>query len=257
GRPNVELVTSGIREVREHAIVTGDGTEIPVDTIVFGTGFHVTDVPMAPRVRGRAGRTLDDVWEGSAQAFRGTTVSGFPNFFILLGPNTGLGHNSVVYMAESQLNYVMDALRVMRERGVESVDVRPEAQEGYNAKVQRVMGRTVWNTGGCSSWYIDRNGRNTTIWPDFTWRYRLKTRRFDASAYAAAAWRAAARSASTLQVRYPAIGSAPSRPACSAPRASAGRATSRTYSGVNSGWPTSPSPTRPAASIIRGLTPAR
>ena len=88
-------------------------------------------------------------------------------------------------MLESQLNYVMDALRVMRERGVESVDVRPEAQEGYNAKIQRVMGRTVWNSGGCSSWYIDRNGRNTTIWPDFTWRFRLKLRRFDASAYAA------------------------------------------------------------------------
>ena len=184
-QPNVELVTSGIREVREHAIVTGDGTEVPVDTIVFGTGFHVTDIPIASRVRGRGGRTLDDVWQGSAQAFRGTTVSGFPNLFILLGPNTGLGHNSVVYMAESQLNYVMDALRVMRERGVESVDVRSEAQEGYNAKIQRVMGRTVWNSGGCSSWYIDRNGRNTTIWPDFTWRFRLKLRRFDASAYAA------------------------------------------------------------------------
>jgi cation diffusion facilitator CzcD-associated flavoprotein CzcO len=184
-QPNVDLVTSGIREVREHAIVTGDGTEIPVDTIIFGTGFHVTDIPMASRVRGRAGRTLDDVWQGSAQAFRGTTVSGFPNLFILLGPNTGLGHNSVVYMAESQLNYVMDALRLMRERGVESVDVRPEVQERYNAKIQRVMGRTVWNSGGCSSWYIDRNGRNTTIWPDFTWRFRLKTRRFDASAYAA------------------------------------------------------------------------
>jgi hypothetical protein len=88
-------------------------------------------------------------------------------------------------MIESQLNYVMDALRMMRERGVESVDVRPEVQEAYNERLQARMGETVWNTGGCKSWYIDVNGRNTTIWPDFTWRYRLKLRRFDASAYTA------------------------------------------------------------------------
>ena len=184
-RPNVDLVTGGIREVREGGIVTNDGDEVAVDTIIFGTGFHVTDIQMGARVRGRDGRTLDDVWQGSAQAFRGTTISGFPNLFVLLGPNTGLGHTSVVYMIESQLNYVMDALRVMRERGVESVDVRPEVQDAYNARIQARMGETVWNSGGCASWYIDVNGRNTTIWPDFTWRYRLKMRRFDASAYVA------------------------------------------------------------------------
>jgi cation diffusion facilitator CzcD-associated flavoprotein CzcO len=184
-QPNVELVTSGIREVRPNGVVTNDGNEVELDTLIFGTGFHVTDIPMASRVTGRGGRTLDDVWQGSAQAFRGTTVSGFPNLFILLGPNTGLGHTSVVYMIESQLNYVMDALRKMRERGIESVDVRPEVQEAYNARLQAAMGQTVWNSGGCKSWYIDANGRNTTIWPDFTWRYRLKMRRFDASAYTA------------------------------------------------------------------------
>jgi len=182
---NVELVTSGIREVREHSIVTNEGTEVEVDTIIFATGFYVTDIPMAPRIRGREGKTLADVWEGSPQAYRGTTVSGFPNAFILLGPNTGLGHNSVVYMTESQIAYAVDALKMMRERGIESVDVRPEVQDAYNAKLQSRMGRTVWNSGGCASWYLDRNGRNATIWPDFTWRYRLKMRRFDASAYTA------------------------------------------------------------------------
>jgi cation diffusion facilitator CzcD-associated flavoprotein CzcO len=185
GQPNVELVTGGIREVREHGIVTADGTEVEIDTLIFGTGFHVTDIPMAPLVRGRDGQTLADAWQGSPQAFRGTTVSGFPNLFILLGPNTGLGHNSIVYMIESQLNYVMDALRLMRERGIDSVDVRPEVQEAFNARLQARMDRTVWNSGGCASWYIDANGRNTTIWPDFTWRYRLRMRRFDASAYVA------------------------------------------------------------------------
>jgi cation diffusion facilitator CzcD-associated flavoprotein CzcO len=185
GQPNVDVVSSGIREVRENAIVTGDGQEVAVDTIIFATGFHVTDIPMAPAVTGRDGRTLDHAWHGSPQAFRGTTVSGFPNLFILLGPNTGLGHNSVVYMIESQLNYVMDALRLMRERGIDSVDVRQEVQDAYNDKLQARMAKSVWNTGGCSSWYIDANGRNSTIWPDFTWRYRLRLRRFDASAYVA------------------------------------------------------------------------
>jgi cation diffusion facilitator CzcD-associated flavoprotein CzcO len=185
GQPNVELVTSGIREVREDGIVTGDGQEVALDAIIFATGFHVTDIPMAPAVRGRDGQSLADVWQGSPQAFRGTTVSGFPNAFIMLGPNTGLGHNSVVYMIESQINYVMDALRLMRERGIESVDVRPEVQDAFNERMQARMARSVWNTGGCSSWYLDANGRNSTIWPDFTWRYRLKMRRFDASAYVA------------------------------------------------------------------------
>ncbi len=184
-QPNVELVTSGIREVREHAVVTADGTEVPVDAIIFGTGFHVTDIRMGSRVRGRGGRTLDEVWQGSPQAYRGTTVAGFPNMFILLGPNTGLGHNSVVYMTECQIDYVMDALRVMRERDIETVDVLPQAYEGYNRRIQSRMARTVWNSGGCASWYLDANGRNSTIWPDFTWRFRLKMRRFDAAAYAA------------------------------------------------------------------------
>ena len=182
---NVELHTGGIREVRERSIVTNDGTEVEVDTIIFATGFYVTDIPMAPRVRGRHGKTLADVWQGSPQAFRGTTVSGFPNAFILLGPNTGLGHNSVVFMTESQITYAVDAIKRMRAEGLESIDVRPDAQERYNARLQSRMARTVWNSGGCASWYLDRNGRNATIWPDFTWRYRLRMRRFDASAYTA------------------------------------------------------------------------
>jgi cyclohexanone monooxygenase len=110
-------------------------------------------------------------------------VAGFPNLFFLIGPNTGLGHNSMVYMIESQLNYVLDCLRLMGDRGVSTVEVRPEVQDSYNAELQEKLVDTVWNTGGCMSWYIDRNGRNTTIWPDFTWRFRRRTKSFDADAY--------------------------------------------------------------------------
>jgi cation diffusion facilitator CzcD-associated flavoprotein CzcO len=182
GQPNVELVPSAVVEVRENSVVGADGVEREVDAIIFGTGFHVTDIPAAKLVRGRDGATLEDVWEGSPNAYLGTAVSGFPNLFFLLGPNTGLGHNSMVYMAESQIAYVMDALRTMRKRGAGAVEVRETAQAAFNAKVDARMGDTVW-ASGCASWYIDETGRNSTLWPDWTWRFRRRTARFDAEAY--------------------------------------------------------------------------
>src|SRR4051794_16134999 len=115
--PNVELVEGGLAEVRPNSVVGPDGVEREVDVIIFGTGFHVTDMPVAKYVRGRDGRLLDELWHGSPRAHLGTAIPGYPNFFMLLGPNTGLGHNSMVYMIESQVAYVMDALRVMRQRG--------------------------------------------------------------------------------------------------------------------------------------------
>jgi cation diffusion facilitator CzcD-associated flavoprotein CzcO len=181
-RDNVELIDEGVREVRERSIVTASGRELEVDALVFGTGFHVVDMPVGKLVRGRDGRTLEDVWKGSPRAHLGTTVPGFPNFFILLGPNTGLGHSSMVYMIESQIAYVMDALRAMRERGADVVEVRPQVEERYNAEVRRRMQGTVWNTG-CSSWYQDEQGNNPTLWPDWTWRFRRRTARFDPAEY--------------------------------------------------------------------------
>jgi cation diffusion facilitator CzcD-associated flavoprotein CzcO len=176
--PNVELVADGVREVRASSIVGEDGVERPVDAIIFGTGFHVTDMPVANQVRGREGKLLDDHWHGSPQAHVGSTVPGFPNFFMLLGPNTGLGHSSMVYMIESQVAYVLDALRVMDERGAETVEVSREAADEFNEAVQRQLDGTVWNTG-CSSWYLDDTGRNATLWPDWTWRFRRRTARFE------------------------------------------------------------------------------
>jgi cation diffusion facilitator CzcD-associated flavoprotein CzcO len=180
---NVDVVTDSIQEVRARSIVTRDGREHPVDTIIFGTGFHVTDLPFGKFVIGRNGRTLDDLWKGSPQAHLGTTVSGCPNFFLLLGPNTGLGHTSVVYMIESQIAYLLSALRYMRDQGVATVEPRPEAQAAFIADVDRRLGATVWNTGGCASWYFDKTGRNSTLWPDATWRFRRRLAKFKPAEY--------------------------------------------------------------------------
>ena len=181
-KPNVELVADGIEAVRGNRIVTADGREREVDAIVLGTGFEVTDIPAAHRVRGRGGALLDDLWHGSPRAHLGTSVAGFPNLFFLLGPNTGLGHSSMVYMIESQIAHVMAALRHMRSRGAATIEVTEEAQARSNAELERKLGGTVWNTG-CASWYFDRTGRNATIWPDWTWRFRRRVAQLDPAEY--------------------------------------------------------------------------
>jgi cation diffusion facilitator CzcD-associated flavoprotein CzcO len=180
--PNVELVTSGIREVREGSVVDGDGVEHELDTIVFATGFAPSDPPIARRLRGRDGRTLSESWQGSPQAYLGTTVAGFPNLFVFYGPNTNLGHNSIVYMLESQMTYVLSALDSMDEHGATCAEVRPEVQDAFDAEMQERLQGSVWNSG-CSSWYLDRHGRNSLQWPGFTFEYRRRTRRFDVGEY--------------------------------------------------------------------------
>jgi len=184
--PNVEVVTEGVTEVRPKSVVAADGTEREVDTIVFGTGFHVTEPRAAGKVFGTGGRSLRDAWEssGGMSAYLGGAITGFPNLFMLIGPNTGLGHTSMVFMIESQLAYVLDCLRYMDEHGVATVDVRPEVQRAYNEEIQSQLVDTVWNQGGCRSWYLDDHGRNTTLWPTYTWRFRRRTRRFDSESYA-------------------------------------------------------------------------
>jgi cation diffusion facilitator CzcD-associated flavoprotein CzcO len=182
GKDNVELVVGDAREVRGNAIVGADGVERPVDAIVFGTGFHATDMPIGRTIRGRDGRLLDDLWRGSPRAYFGTAIAGFPNLFMLLGPNTGLGHSSMVYMLESQLAHVLGVLSAMRRAGAATVEVRAEAQARYNAELDARMAGTVWHTG-CTSWYLDATGRNATLWPDWTWRFRRRAARLDPAAY--------------------------------------------------------------------------
>jgi cation diffusion facilitator CzcD-associated flavoprotein CzcO len=181
--PNAELVTAGIAEVRPRSIVTADGVERPTDTIVLATGFHVTDLPIAERIRGRDGRCLAEVWSEGMVSNRSSTVAGFPNMFLLVGPNVGVGHTSMVYMIESQIAYVDHALQTMDAEGLEVLETTPEAQEAYRELVAAKSRGTVWLAGGCASWYLDEHGHNTTLWPDFTFRFRKLTRRLDRENY--------------------------------------------------------------------------
>lgn len=175
-RENVELVTEPISEVRPRALVTADGREHPADTIIFGTGFRATEFLSPMRIVGRGGRELGEVWRDGAEAYLGITVAGFPNLFLLYGPNTNLGHNSIIYMLESQIRYVVKAVRALRRSDVEFLDVRPEAQRAFNARLQRRFGETVWDQG-CTSWYKNAFGKITNNWPSYTFAYRLATRR--------------------------------------------------------------------------------
>jgi cation diffusion facilitator CzcD-associated flavoprotein CzcO len=182
-RPNVEVVTESIREITARGIVTVDGRLHEVEAILMGTGFKAVDPPSAKIIHGRDGRTLAEVWNGSPRAHLGTTIAGFPNMFMLFGPNTGLGHTSVVLMLESQLELVMGALRHLRSHGLHTLEPRAEAQAAYVAEVDRMMDGTVWTSGGCRSWYLDATGRNSTLWPGFTSAFGRRVERFVPSEY--------------------------------------------------------------------------
>ena len=186
-QPNVDVETEGIERITARGIVTKDGREHEVDTIIFGTGFEVTKPPSAQRLRGRDGRTLAEHWATTMQAYKGTTVPGFPNFVMMTGPNTGLGHNSMVGQIEAQITYVLDCLKTLDERGAKVFEVRADATERYNDWLQRKMEGTVWTAGSCQSWYLDDTGRNTTLWPSYSASFRRATRRFDPEAYELAA----------------------------------------------------------------------
>ncbi len=182
-QPNVNVITDRIAEVTRAGIVTESGVKHEVDTIIYGTGFRVTDLPVMDIVHGRDGMSLREAWSDGMAAHLGTAVSGFPNFFMLIGPNTGLGHTSMVFMIESQIAYILDALKTMDLQGLREVDVRPEVQRAFVDGVRSSMRNTVWTRGGCTSWYLDSEGRNTTIWPSFTFRFRKLTRRFSVADY--------------------------------------------------------------------------
>ncbi|AZG44782.1 Baeyer-Villiger monooxygenase [Gordonia insulae] len=183
-RPNVDLVTDGIASISETGIVTRDGTEREVDVIVVATGFHVTDSPVFDKIIGAEGRSMANVWdEIGMQGYKGSFVHGFPNMMLMIGPSTGLGHTSMVYMIESQLNYLVDYLKTVRAQGITRTDVTAQAQRRYNADVQHELRNSVWVNGGCASWYKDHHGNITTLWPGFTFNFRRITKKFDIAAY--------------------------------------------------------------------------
>jgi cation diffusion facilitator CzcD-associated flavoprotein CzcO len=181
-RPNVELVTEPIERIVSGGVVTADGTTRAADVIIYGTGFKAVEFLAPMRVSGLGGRRLEDAWRDGAQAYLGITVSGFPNFFILYGPNTNLGGNSIIYMLEGQIGYVLGAIRALEAEGLAWLDVRPDVQDRFSSWVQSASRTSVWESG-CHSWYTTASGRNTNNWPDHTFRYRYRVRRFDLAGY--------------------------------------------------------------------------
>ncbi len=181
-RPNVAVIGEGIAAVTASGIRTTDGAEHPADVVILATGFRATD-PLSPlKVYGAGGLELHDAWRHGAEAYYGMTVAGFPNFFLMVGPNTGLGHNSIVFMIEAQIRYIGQCIARTRARGARTIALRPEVQRRFSADLQRRIARTVWATG-CKSWYMDRHGRNVTLWPGFTVEYWWRTRRARAQDY--------------------------------------------------------------------------
>ncbi|MGW7406177.1 flavin-containing monooxygenase [Streptomyces sp. NPDC054833] len=182
-RPNVTVHATAVAAVRGSRVIGADGSGADVDTIILGTGFHILDMPIAHRVFDADGASLDDHWKGSPDAYLGTTVSGFPNAFVLLGPHLGTGHSSAYTILEAQLDYVTAAVRHFRASGWTSMNVRPEVQAAFSAEIQQALPRTVYNAGGCSSYYLDDNGRNSFSWPWSTGRMRRRLAEFDPEAY--------------------------------------------------------------------------
>lgn len=199
-KPNVRIVSNRIQRLTPNSIVTYDGDEYPVDVIIWSTGFLVQKFPLA--IYGEKGISLIDQWAETMQvsipdrrvdiellpfpflqAYRGVTVPNFPNLFLLLGPNTGLGHNSIIVMIEAQVHYIAEALLYLQEKNSRTLEIKQDVHDRFNQKIQSDLKTTVWQSGGCHSWYQDAKGNNTTIWPDFTWVYMLLMRRFDAKSY--------------------------------------------------------------------------
>lgn len=197
---NVEVVTEGIQAITETGVVTRDGEHREVDVLIYGTGFKSTDPVPRGLIRGRDGRDLHETWRDGPEAYKGSTIAGFPNLFMVMGPNTGLGHNSMVYMIESQIQYVIGAIHTMDEKHIDWVEVKEATQNAYNKRLQSRLDGSIWNDGGCTSWYIHpETGKNVALWPDFTFRFRRQTRQFDASAYQAG--KAEAQAGTTAQTR--------------------------------------------------------
>ena len=181
-QPQVRVVGEPIREITANGIVTADGVEHASDVLIYGTGFQAQDFLAPMRIAGTCGRELNAAWREGAEAYLGVTVAGFPNLFLLYGPNTNLGHSSIVFMLESQIHYVLQALKLLRRRGARALEVRADVQHRFNAGLQQKLAHSAWG-GSCTSWYKTESGRNTNNWPGFTFEYRWATRRLRADDY--------------------------------------------------------------------------
>jgi cation diffusion facilitator CzcD-associated flavoprotein CzcO len=177
-RPNVDLVTTSITGIEPGGVRTSDGALHEADVIVYGTGFNVADYLTPIQLTGVGGRDLATTWRSSPEAYLGITVAGFPNLYLLMGPNTGLGHNSMIFMIEAQARYALQCIQALRDRRLISLDVRADTQSSFNTELQARFANTVWQTG-CKSWYLTETGRNASLWPGATWDYWRRTRKVE------------------------------------------------------------------------------
>ncbi|MDE2259318.1 MAG: NAD(P)/FAD-dependent oxidoreductase, partial [Betaproteobacteria bacterium] len=176
-RPNVALVTDPIARISPTSIITRTGEEYPADVLVLATGFRHAQVPEFPIIRGCAGLTLQTAWQHGRAAYLGTSVAGFPNFFLLAGPHSGLGHNSIIFMIEAQVHWILGALQAMKRTGARTIAVSDTSYQRAMDEMAQRSQRTVWQSG-CQSWYLDERGHNTAIWPGLSVEFWLRTRRF-------------------------------------------------------------------------------
>lgn len=181
-KPHCQLITESIAEIREDAVVTADGTVREVDCIIYATGFYATESPIAGMLRGRGGQLLSDAWADGEEAYLGTVIKGFPNLYFVVGPNTGLGHSSMVFMIEAQVELISRLLAHMRAARAESIEIKAEAQDAFNERLQARLRGSIWATG-CTSWYQHRSGKITALWPGFTFDFWLRARRLDAAQF--------------------------------------------------------------------------
>ena len=179
---NVDVVTDGIEKFTANSVITKDGEERKIDAVILGTGFHVADSFQYYNVQGKDGMNFKNAFANGPEAYYGTAVHHFPNMFMMLGPNTGLGHNSMIYMIESQTNYIIDAIQKMVKQNIRSIEVKQDVQDKFNAEIQKKLVGTVWQSG-CKSWYITESGKNHTVWPSFTLEFRNRTKTINLNDY--------------------------------------------------------------------------
>lgn len=182
-KPNVSVITDHISEVNEKGVMTADGVQHDVDAIVLATGFQAAENVTRFDVKGLKGMDMNEAWREGAEAYLGTTVSGFPNMFLVVGPNTGLGHSSMILMIEAQVGYIVQAIAQAKKRAAKYMDVKGEVQKSFNEKLQQELSQSVWQSGGCHSWYQNKNGKNVTLWPGFTFTFMKRTRYFEPDKY--------------------------------------------------------------------------
>ena len=181
-QPNVDVIASGLAEVQGNVLIASNGERAEADVIILGTGFEIAEPPIANRVYNRFGQRMSEVWQGSPEGYMGTMVADCPNGFLMFGPNVAVSSSAFIII-EAQLNYIVDALKQAIELDIQTIETDPFVMQLFNEKVQAALQKTVWNTGGCQSYFIDRNGRNSTVWPWTTFKLKEQMHRFNLEEY--------------------------------------------------------------------------